>query len=220
MRNTIHTWALVGGCCASLLANDCLGQGKGFYLEANAGPTLAEDVKLKEFLVPLSGVELELDPGSRFSVGGGYNFNEFVSIGAETGFIYNEVDEVGRGGDFDGSLSHVPFMVNVTLRCDRQESRWIPYVSAAAGGNSSIIVVDDVRAPNGRLVDGDDASFVFAWQAAAGVRYRLNPNMSLGAGYKFFWADGATWDVSNSAGDIETGHAEVHSVGVDFRLTF
>jgi len=61
---------------------------------------------------------------------------------------------------------------------------------------------------------------VFAWQAFAGARYKFNRNMSIGAAYKFFWADEANWDVEHTSGDIKSGSAQTHSFVVDFNLKF
>ncbi len=220
MKHTTHSVALLGACCLGLFGSGVSGKAQNFYFNANAGPALADDVRLREFLVPLRGVDVELDPGVRVNVAWGYNFNEYISAGLETGFIYNKVDEVNGAGSFDASLSHVPLLAQFLVRYDKPDCNWIPYGGVAAGGDASTLSLDHVRAPNGSLVDGDDTDVVFAWQLFAGLRYRLNPTMSIGGGYKFYSASGATWDVSRAAGDIETGTARVHSVGVDFTLTF
>jgi opacity protein-like surface antigen len=64
------------------------------------------------------------------------------------------------------------------------------------------------------------SDIVFAWQAFVGLRYRFADNMSVGGGYKYFWADGATWDVEHTPNDIKSDHAAVHSIVVDFTFTF
>jgi opacity protein-like surface antigen len=130
------------------------------------------------------------------------------------------VDKVTGGGSLDASLSHVPLLANVIVRYDKPDCKWVPYAGVAVGGDASVIALDHVRAPNGVVVDGSDSTLVFAWQVFGGVRYKFHPNMSIGAGYKFFSASSATWEVKRSSGDIETGTARVHSVGVDFSIKF
>src|SRR6185436_4406528 len=109
----------------------------GFYLNAGAGVSLAEDVKLKEFFGP-AGNHLDFDAGVRFSVSGGYNFNDYIGLEGETGWIYNDIQHV------DASLSHVPMMANVVFRYDRPDCKLVPYAGAGLGGDISVIWLDAV----------------------------------------------------------------------------
>ena len=214
MKILIHSLGLVGGCCLGLLAWPHTAQGQNFYLNADGGLALADDVEISEFVVPARGTEVKLDPGARFSVAGGYHFNDFVGAQIETGFIYNDIENI------DASLAHVPFLADLVLRYERTDFNWIPYIGAGAGGDASIIVLDNVRAPNGARVDGSASAVVFAWQAFAGARYKIADSMSIGARYKFYSAEGASWDVRNTRGDINAGTARIHSFGVDFTMNF
>lgn len=220
MKITSRLLALIGGCCFGLLALPQAGHSQGFYLDANAGVALADKVDLRQFLVATPGTKLKFDPGARLSVAGGYNFNEYIGAQLETGFIVNHVKGVSGGGDIDAALSHVPLLADVVVRYDKPDSKWVPYAGAGVGGGVRTIALDDVRAPNGVVVDGSDSDVVFAWQVFAGVRYKFWENMSIGAGYKFYSAGSASWDVRRSAGDIKTGSAQVHSVGIDFNIKF
>ena len=220
MKINSRSIAIVGGCCLGLLTLPGVGHSQGFYLNANAGVSFADDVDLHQFLVSTRGTELEFDPGGRLSVAGGYNINPYIGVQLETGFIFNNVKGVSSGGDIDAVLSHVPMLADVVFRYDKADCNWVPYIGAGIGGDVSIIGLDNVRAPNGALVDGSDSDIVFAWQAFAGLRYKFMPKMSIGAGYKYYYAGNATWDVENSSGDIKTGKAQVHSFGVDFTMTF
>jgi opacity protein-like surface antigen len=219
MKQTVRSLVLVSVCGAGLFAWANVSHGQNFYLDAHAGVSIADDVSLRRFLVPTPGAELELDPGPRLSVAGGYNFCEYFGVQLETGFIYNNIKNLG-GGDDDAGLAHVPLLADAVLRYDKPNCNWVPYAGAGLGGDLSVIAFDDVRAPNGAVVDGSDSSLVFAWQAFAGLRYKINPNMSIGGGYKFYSAGGASWDVRRSSGDIKTGTARVHSFGVDFNMKF
>ena len=195
-------------------------RGQGFYAGGQAGISIAEDVRIDRFIVPTPGAKFELNPGGRLSVFGGYNLNDFVGGQIETGFIYNDIDQVKGSGNIDGALMHVPLLADLVLRYDRSDSPWVPYAGIGAGGDISEIWLDNVRAPNGTFVDGTGADIVFAWQAFAGLRYKFAENMSLGAGYKFFWADGASWDVEHTPRDINSDSASVHSILFDFTWTF
>ena len=215
-----RSWALGAGCLLGLLVSTGTGHAQGFYFNADLGVSIADDVELRRFLVPLRNTDLELDPGARLSVAGGFNFNDYIGVQVETGFIHNEVDGVSGGGNIDASLGHVPLLGSFVVRYDKPDCKVVPFAGIGAGGDISILQVDDVRAPNGAIVDGSGSDFVFAWQAFVGARYKINDRMSIGGGYKFFFAEGATWDVERTSGDIESGSACVHSFGADFNFKF
>ena len=220
MNKSVRSFLLVAAGSLAIAVSTQPGHSQNFYFDADMGVALADDVNLRQFVVPTPGVKLELDPGVRLSVAGGYNFNDFVGVQLETGIIHNEIDGTTSGGNIDASIGHVPMLVDIVFRYDRPDSRWVPYIGAGAGGDASLIQIDDVMAPNGTLVDGEESTVVFAWQLFAGVRYKLNDMMSIGAGYKFYSAEGASWDVEGTGGEIETDTAEVHSFGVTFNMKF
>ena len=191
----------------------------GFYLDADAGVALADKVEIKTFFGPTPGTTVKFDPGIRFGVAGGYNFNRYIGAGFETGFIYNNIKSVNGGGSIDASLSHIPMMANVVIRYDQPDCKWVPYGGVGAGGDVSIIYLNNVEG-NGVIADGADSTIVFAWQAFGGVRYKFNEKMSLGAGYKYYSASGASWDFADFSDSIKIGRANVHSLLVEFNLKF
>jgi len=217
MKKTISSCALVGGCCLGLLAMPQLGRSQGFYFEANAGGAIAANVDVNKFIVSTPGAKLKLNAGPQFSVAGGYFFNEYLGAQIESGYIYNAAENAGGNAT---SLSHVPMLVDVVLRYDKSDCKWVPYLGAGAGGDVSILNLDYVTAPNGLVVDGASSTVVFAWQAFAGLRYKFDEKMSIGAGYKYYSANGGTWDVQNTSGNIDFGTARVQSVGIDFSMKF
>ncbi|HMJ89413.1 MAG TPA: outer membrane beta-barrel protein [Candidatus Acidoferrum sp.] len=214
MKRKIVSMAIVG---ASLIGWSSVTRGQGLYFDANVGPSLADDVSVKQFIAPGQRGDIELDPGMRLSVAGGYNFNRYLGVQLESGFIYNNIDKIGRNSADHAALTHVPILADVVFRCEK--GNIVPYIGVGAGGDVSAISFDEARVGAARL-DGTSADVVFAWQAFAGARYKINETMSIGGGYKYFWADGASWDVRRSAQDIETKDAGVHSLGVDFNMKF
>jgi opacity protein-like surface antigen len=217
MKTRCLSLGVVGG--LALFAALGVARGQGFYVGANMGPAIGEDVDINRFVGPTPGLKFELNPGVRLSAVGGYNFNDFIGVQLETGFIYNDIDELNHGGNIDGALMHVPLLVNAVFRYDRPNCKWIPYVGIGAGGDVSETWLDNVRVGNVN-VDGFGSDLVFAWQAFAGLRYRITENISVGGGYKYFWADGASWDVEHTSSDIESDKAVVHSFIVDFTWKF
>lgn len=220
MGNKWNSLVLVGVCASGLAALPSIGFSQGVYLNAGAGVAIADDVDLKDFLgAPPAGTKVEFDPGFRLSLAGGYNFNEYFGTELETGFIYNNIKGVTGTGDVDASLSHVPIMANLVLRCDRPESRWVPFLGGGAGGDLSILTIDE--APT---LDGTEGDLNFAWQAFGGLRYKITENMSIGASYKFYSVDKASWDVESGgttfSDAIKIGWANTHNVLIDFNLKF
>lgn len=218
MKPNMRSLLLTACCAFGLLPG--IAHSQNFYFNADAGVALADDVKLREFLTPTRGVKVELDPGVRVSVAGGYNVCRYFAVQAETAIIYNNIDGMSRGGNIDGSLSHVPLLLDAVLKYDRPECKLVPFGGLGVGGDVTVMSLDNVRAPSGAVVDGDGSDIVFAWQGFVGARYKFAEKMSIGAAYKFFSADGATMDVRRSRGDITTGSAQVHSLVVDFNLSF
>jgi len=203
-------------CGLGLLASVGAAKAQNFYLDGNAGVALADKVDLHRFIVPTPHSKLDLDPGARVSVAGGYNVCDYFAVQAETGFIYNSV----KNSHGDAWLSHVPMLADAVLKYDKANCDFIPYLGAGVGGDVSIITLHHVQAPDGSTVRGSAGTAVFAWQAFAGARYRINKSMSAGAGYKYFAAEGASWDVRHAAGDIKTGMAGIHSILADFTWNF
>ena len=218
MQNIIRS--MIGGCCLGLLVLPQVGRGQNFYVGADAGVAIAEDVKLKQFILPTPGAKLKLYDGGRLSVAGGYNFNDYLGAQLESGCIINGVRSVSGGRDFDATVSHVPLLADFVVRYDKPDFDFVPFAGIGAGGDVSVIDVDHERAANGTRVDGSGGDVVFAWQAFAGLRYKVTDHISVGGAYKFFAADGATWDVERSRGDIKSGSALVHSLVVDFTWRF
>jgi opacity protein-like surface antigen len=192
---------------------------QNFYLDADAGAAFAENVNVHRFPGLIAGGKVRLDPGGRFSVAGGYHFNDYIGVQLETGIINNEIKSIAGARGVDGSLSHVPLLADVVVRYDRPDCKLVPYAGAGLGGDTSVINLDHVRA-GGFVVDGSAGETVFAWQAFAGARYKISDKMSVGAGYKFFSAEGASYDVRHALADIKLGTAQVHSAVVDFTMKF
>lgn len=212
--------SIVGACALGLVTLPGAAWSQGFYFNGGVGAAIAEDVDLKSF-IGLSPAErkLEFDPGPRFSVAGGYNFNPYIGLEVETGFLWNNIKNVTGVGDIDASLAHVPILGNLVLRCDRPDSKWVPFIGGGAGGDTSILTLDHVLG-----VDGTSSDFTFAWQAFGGFRYKLADNMSIGASYRYYAVDDASWDVdfgSSTASDsIRIGKANTHNILIDFNLKF
>ncbi len=185
----------------------------GFYLGADVGGTIAESTSLKEFPDAPPGGDVEFHPGARLTLNGGYRFNNWLSLGLETGLMVNAVK------DADISVSQVPLMANVEFSVPNK-SRLEPFIGGGPGFSASSIYVDDDRLGTGSDVDGGAAEVVFAWQAYGGVRYKWKDSVSVGLVYKYFAAEETEWDVRRTSQDIRFGRARIHSVSASFQVKF
>jgi opacity protein-like surface antigen len=186
----------------------------GFYLGADAGVASAESTSLREYPDAPPGNKVKFYNGARLSLGAGYRFTDWFSLGAETGFIANEIKNA------DAALVQAPILGVVEFRLPNR-SPVEPFAGAGAGVSLSVLGInDDTLADGGTNVDGADSDAVFAWQAYGGLRFRLTDHLSLGAVYKYFSAEAPEWKVENTSQSVRFGRARVHSVSVVFNANF
>lgn len=201
-----------------LSANCAFGQGRaGFeprvYFRGDIGPAITDDMGARfpsSFGLGSATLDLDLDPGMRFSVAGGAEFGDFFALDLETGWILNEIDSITGFDDVDGYVSQVPFLVNATFQL-RNKTGLVPFIGAGAGGSASGINLDDADSATVEL-DGSAGDVVFAWQAFGGLKYELNDHLSVGLVYKYFWSDDGEWDVDDDSQDIRFEGARTHSI--------
>lgn len=215
MKNHVQSISILSVCgLLALLPLSSRGdERKGLYFNADVGGSWADNISLNEFPDAPPGGNVELTPGVRLSAGGGYRFNDWFSVGAEMGYMWNGFE------DADGYLSQTPFLANVELRLPNK-SRIVPFIGGGPGMSFSSIWLDDDALGNGSSVDGGASDVVFAWQAYAGLRFRISEYMSAGIVYKYFDAQSPEWDVDNTSQDIRFGKSHVHSICANFSMSF
>jgi opacity protein-like surface antigen len=169
MKNTKLSLVTLLGTCSvvlTLLAIPAQGQGlgpeKGLYLNFAAGANWMS-------------AEFHADTGFRLSAAAGYNFNKWIGLEFETGYIYNNTFTSRSlfGREITGPgvvLQQVPLLVNCVVRYENS-SKIVPYVGFGVGGNF--------------VFNNDTSGFDFAYQPMLGVRYEINESMSVGLGYKY-----------------------------------
>ncbi len=206
------------------------GEHNGPYLKADVGGEWMQDVKIRDFLaLPLfPGSQLHLDPGVRAGIAGGYTFCPYFALEGEVGYYGNHISSV-TGGRFvhDAYYDQVPFTVNVKLQYPNT-SPFTPYLGAGAGFSESILHLGRLghldTTGGETFIHGTDAAAVFAWQAMAGIRYRLNDRMGLALEYHFLWADSPTYHSDSDfylPGDrISLGKTIAHAFSIAFDFHF
>ena len=213
MKTQMHTvfiGLLVAGSTLAAFAEEQL---QGPYVGGDLGMALTDDVKLRQFPGASGNGKVEFDPGVRLSLNGGWRFNNWFRAGGEFGIISHTIDGA------DAAMSQMPLLANVEFQLPNR-SRILPFIGGGPGFSVSVIDIDDDFLNDGDFVDGSAADAVFAWQAYAGVRFRINGSMSVGAVYKYFEADESSWDVENSSSDIRFGRTKTHSFSASFSMDF
>ncbi len=185
----------------------------GLYFNGDIGGTLADSTALNEFPDAPPGGKVEFHPGMRLSVGGGFRFNDWFSVGAETGFSYNTF----KGAD--GYFSQTPFLGNVEFRLPNK-SRIVPFIGGGPGMSFNTIFLDDDSLGSGSRIDGAASDAVFAWQVYGGLRFKINEYMSAGVIYKYLDAQASEWDVEDTSQDVRFGKTHVHTISASFSMSF
>jgi opacity protein-like surface antigen len=151
--------------------------GEGLYLNTDLGISFVQDTS-----------RLKTDPGVRFSVGPGYTLasSPRFEVGAqfETGLIYNPIRQetatmsaagIRTTRSNSADLYQVPFLVDIVYSFHLQ-SHIVPFVGVGGGA-----VYRDISSAG----PGDNSSTDPAFQALAGLRFRITEAQEIGFGYKF-----------------------------------
>lgn len=228
MKPALKSLCLLGICSATVLlfSFTAHAQPSGFYVKADAGGNIPQDIDLKEFFgTDVSGAKLKLDPGFRAGVGAGYQFNEWFAAEAEVGFFANNIDSITAPSPstvHNAYFYNAPFLVNARFQYPSR-CPFTPYIGAGIGGSAAGFDADRIDIGNVHL-SGSDSDVVFAWQAFAGVRYELNDRMGVGVEYRYFYAGSPTWHADFSVNTLTDrmtfGASHTHAFSLTFNFRF
>ncbi len=199
-------------------------QNTRFYVQGDLGGNVTEDLDLKEFFGPVApGSKVKLDPGLRAGVRGGYQVCDYFAPEVELGFYGNRIDSItGATRVHDASFANVPFLLNARLQYPNR-SRLTPYIGGGVGFAESLLSVDEIVI-NDIHVHGDNSDTVFAYQAFAGLRFTLNPQMGISLEYHYFVADSPKWQSDFSFGTpsdtMSFGRSYTHAASIAFDFRF
>jgi len=173
------------------------------------------------------GFKARFDPGERAGVACGYQITDWFAAEGEIGANVNEVESQFRSpfpsvGFRDGTFANVPLLFNVKLQYPNH-SHWTPYVGAGLGVSVAIVDADIFIAADsldfGRArARGADA--VFAYQAFAGLRYRLNERMGLSVEYRYLATEAPEWDLGDRFATLSFGRIDTHAFSFAFDYRF
>jgi opacity protein-like surface antigen len=213
----------LGAGVLSLLAFNSFGQANHFYAKFDVGGGVAADMDLKEFFGESVGNgTIELDPGLRLGVAGGYWVTDWFAPEVELGAVMNSIKNFGGSSQVEAAITQLPLMINAKFQLPNKTIA-TPYAGAGAGFSTTVLTADHLQL-GGTYVDGSQADAVFCWQAFAGVRFTLADNMGLSLEYRFLAADGANWQAENVFGTttdrIAFGDAKIQTVSIAFDWRF
>ncbi|MGA9779065.1 MAG: outer membrane protein [Limisphaerales bacterium] len=180
---------------------------RNLYAYIDGGIAYQQDATLEETIssgtppaIFTSGTAT-FNPGIRGNIALGYDINRSWAAEFDTGVLWNSVD------GFDGtSLSSVgasfdtytiPLLVNIVYRIPIK-GPWSSYLGAGAGGAASILSYSQTYL--GTRYSWDNSTFVFGYQAKAGLQYKLNKNASLDVAYEFFGSTDPSWSSTQTFG--------------------
>jgi opacity protein-like surface antigen len=195
-------------------------EGAGPYLRSGIGPAFFENGRISNFGGPANGT-VNYQTGVSADVAIGYAFNKYLATDLELGFVGAKIQSAQDYYSDNSYLYEAPFMANFILSCPIPQTLLVPYIGAGVGGSAATFDTDnfsDAPAKNTTVV-GRESDVVFAYQAFAGLRFNLNPTMSVGIGYKYFATEGPTFTYPSGyygGPDFQMGFDGVHTHSVQF----
>ena len=166
------------------------------------------------------GLKARFDPGERAGVAYGYQITDWFAAEGEIGAIVNEVEGIGLR---DGTFASVPFLFNMKLQYPNH-SHWTPYIGAGLGISAGILDADILISSSVfntyQRVHTAGADAVFAYQAFAGLRYRLNERMGLSVEYRYLATDAPEWDLGDRLATLSFGRIDTHAFSFAFDYRF
>jgi len=177
------------------------GSKDGFSLKASAGPAWTSSINTTILSPNGDGINYDLalvtNPGIRFDIAPGYNFNEYIRFEVETAFIYNQGHRATiSGGDLGGEKLteyennrfgfsssggyQVPIIPQIVITVPIDDVPIRPYFGGGFG--PSWLSINYTNAFGGN--DLYSSSWNCAWQASAGVDINVADGMDLTLSYK------------------------------------
>ena len=180
---------------------DCLGPfvrtdlGFGFINNLNSGQSLVGEL-LPGLTGTLSHPSISINPGVRFDVTPGYNFNDWLGAEFSAGILYNGLDHLNGSGSVtvDGRSSpisiadggvpltgrylQVPVMLSSVFRWPGK-GRWKPYLSTGLGFSYSQLQITEVG----------------AYETSDQFSQQFSPAFSVGSGFYWQVSDMVDFDV-------------------------
>ena len=226
MKNTLRIMVLLSACSSLALFSPlpARGQPLGLYVKGDVGGNVTLDTDLREFFGAVApGSKVKFDPGVRVGVAAGYQITDWFAAEGEFGAMANYISSITDATRVDATFSQVPFLINAKFQCPGH-CRLTPYIGGGVGFSVAILNADEITIGSTTMHGTDSSDAVFAYQAFAGLRYRLNDRMGLSLEYRYFAADAPKWRTDFAFGtDTDTirfGGTQTHAVSLAFEFRF
>jgi opacity protein-like surface antigen len=201
----------------------------GPYLRLGAGPSFFQDGQLTKFSTPNPprpprppsppvSSPVHYQTGLAVDAALGWAFNQYAAADFETGYIGAKINNVPGYSSDNSRLYTVPFLFNFTLSYPIPRTVLVPYIGAGIGGADVVFDTDNFCPSPNNFVVGSESDVVFAEQVFGGLRFRLNPNMSLDLGYKYFATDNPTF--TYPPGNVNVGFRGVQTHSIMFAFVW
>ncbi len=145
----------------------------------------------------------DLDPSAYFSGILGYQWNEFIAVEFESGYVNYDFTEV------DAEASIVPLLFSLRWNWLVNSEPVEPYIFAGIG-----VSLNDV---SGDAVGTNNIEDSFAAQVGTGFEYYFNDTVSLKADVKFY-LNKADWDTRFNGNSELDLYAFMFGFGINFRF--
>ena len=195
-----------------------LPEGAGPYFRIGAGPSFFENGQITQFGGPVSS-PVKYRTGLAAEGAFGYAFNKYVATDFELGYVGAKIDNVPGYNADNAYIYNVPFLANVTLSYPIPHTIVVPYIGVGVGG-ADVIFDSDNFSDGGDTVVGRENDVVFAWQAFAGLSFRLAQNLSLGVGYQYFATADPTFTYPPDNFNVGFNGVQTHSVMASLEWKF
>jgi opacity protein-like surface antigen len=163
------------------------------------------------------------NPGFRGDAAFGYKINKLWAVEFDTGVLWNSMDQFNGNSLSSANQSFdtytIPILANVIYKVPLK-GPWVSYVGVGVGGAASILSYSASGYNFG------DQTFVFGYQAKAGLQYNLTPNASIDLTYEFFGMTNPSWHFNQTIGITTTDYQfnesgfYTHSIVVSFTWNF
>jgi len=160
----------------------------------------------------------DFDSGMNYSVAAGYTVPYFA---LEAEFAYSQLDirrriNTDRSPDvtYTGDQTQVSLMLNGYF-IPKPDWKISPHIGLGIG--TTVISWNDVRAP-GSSSSTDDTDTVFTYQLIAGASYKINPQFSVVADYRYFVPGDIDLDLDGTGSQLNNQELQIVGMSLRFKL--
>jgi opacity protein-like surface antigen len=199
---------------------------QSLYTDVNVGGAYQQNATVETTVTPSGGPPTMTSQNTTFNLGVrgdvalGYNISDSWAAEFNTGLIWNSAGN-SQPYPYNASIDTytVPILVNAVYRIPFK-GPWSSYLGVGGGGAVSILSY------NASSYNLGSYNFAFAYQAKAGLEYRLTDKASIDLAYEFLGTTDPSWSFSQTVGGTTTDYSVkekgffTHSVVISFTWTF